>query len=103
MNPQASRTCNFDIDGFSYERDPDWGVSLVSTVPNATVSVSCAMNIDELDDPKTAIQCDNSCVCEPISGVGCTPATASAATLKPPLGLLLFFSIAVTAFLANNQ
>jgi len=61
------------------------------------------MNFDELDDPKTAIQCDNSCVCEPISGVGCTPAAASAAaTVKPPLGLLLFFSIAVTAFIAYN-
>ena len=100
MNPQASRICNFFIDGFSYQRDSDWGVRLVSAIPYATVSVSCT-NVDELFDPKTSIQCENSCVCEPINGEGCNDfgGKSAVATLKRPLGLFSF-GIALTAWLA---
>ena len=103
MNPQASRTCDLFIDGFSYQRDSDWGVRLVSAIPYATVSVSCT-GVDELFDPRTSIQCENSCVCEPIlNGEGCNDfggMSAGAALQRRPLGLLFSFGIALTAWLA---
>jgi hypothetical protein len=66
LNPEATRTCNLFIDGFSYQLDTDWAATLTSTVPNATLSVDC---FDA--SHRTAIQCEKSCICEPLSGRGC--------------------------------
>jgi hypothetical protein len=80
LNPQATRgSCrHFGVNGFSYELDSDsLAATLVSTVPNATLWVSCPF--EDLYDPKSAVQCDSSCVCEPINseGKGCNEWSSS--------------------------